>query len=342
MTNAFDKRPFAISDFMQTYWVETGALRRVAKIAAARQLERNYYITGLNAQPHIEDLLTELYIIVHETLMGSPDKFPTMLDAKKYAVRLIKTRIANLVVPMMEHATIPKNNKSIARALGKKVTGDEVVKDKDGNWMDSEKYQLDPTHQEFLAGAIRKPIMEQIDWNKHDNRDGDDWFYPDLDRPDLEYNFRDEIPMSFSEGEQEYLFNAMSYDGGLRSYVREEPVKRTNADILTDELYESRLYAIAMQPNVIGHNGGPALDDDDDNLVDLVAERIGPLMGDLSPLEQKALIEVAKYLTFDESLTEKENWVWYQAGKSLGKSDVHMRKIKEKIAAKARKNGLPN
>ena len=340
MTNAFDKRPFAIDDFMQTYWVDTGDLRRVAKIAAARQIERNYGMKGPVAQPHIEDLLSELYIIVHETLVVSPEKFKTMLDAKKYAVTLIKTRVANLVVPMMEQATIPKNNKSIARALGKKVTGNEVAKDKDGNWVDSDEMQLDPTHQGFLAGSTRKPVMEHIDWNKYDTRDGDEWFYPDIDRKDLEHAFNNKIPWYLSEAEEEYLFDAMSYSDGLRSEIREEPVKRSYAEILEDEIYEQQLQAMALNADWIGHNGGPALDDDDSTAEDLVAERIGPLMGDLSPLEQKALIEVAKYLTFNQSLTESENWVWYQAGESLGKSDAHMRKIKEKIAAKARKQGL--
>ena len=132
----------------------------------------------------------------------------------------------------------------------------------------------------------------------------------------------------------------MSYSDGLRSEIREEPIRRSK-EIIADERYEQQLYAMALNTDLIGHNGGPALDDDDNTVEDLVAERIGPLMGDLSPLEQKALIEVAKYLTFDESLTETENWVWYQAGERLGKSKTHMRKVKEKIAAKARKHGLP-
>lgn len=46
MSNAFDVRPFAIDDFMQRYWVETGDLKRITQRAAAKQLERNYSIKG--------------------------------------------------------------------------------------------------------------------------------------------------------------------------------------------------------------------------------------------------------------------------------------------------------
>jgi len=340
MTNAFDKRPFSIDDFMQTYWVDTGDLQRISARSATKQLERNYNITGPNAQPHVEDLVTELYIIVHETLQETPEKFPTMLDAKKYAVTLVKTRVANLVVPMMEQATIPKSNKSIARALGKKITGNEVAKDKDGNWIDSDVFKLDPTNQPSFVGDTRKPIMEQIDWNKYDTDDGDGWYYPDIDRKDLEYFFRKDIPLSLTDSEEEYLFDAMSYTEGLHDSIGDEPVKPTNQELKDDLLYEQQLYAMATTPDLIGHNGGPAMDDDGNKLEELVAERVGPLMQALTPLEQQALVEVAKYTMLDQSNTENSNWVWYQAGEALGKSKEHMRKIKEKIAAKARKHGL--
>ena len=156
MTNAFDACEFCVHTFMEHYWVTTGDLHKVAKAAAKRQLERNYGLIGYKAQSHIEDLVSELYLELHEALLTNPQKFKSMLDAKRYAVRLLKTRVANLVVPMCHAASVPKSNKSIAIALGKKVEGGEVVKDKDGNWMPSEKYQLDPTHQEFLAGSTRK------------------------------------------------------------------------------------------------------------------------------------------------------------------------------------------
>ena len=341
MTNAFDACEFCVHTFMEHYWVTTGDLHKVAKAAAKRQLERNYGLIGYKAQSHIEDLVSELYLELHEALLTNPQKFKSMLDAKRYAVRLLKTRVANLVVPMCHAASVPKSNKSIAIALGKKVEGGEVVKDKDGNWMPSEKYQLDPTHQEFLVGSTRKPVMEQIDWCSYDTQDGDGWYYPDVDRADLEYNLGSQIPLAYTDDEREYLLSAMAYTNGFAENIRDSDYHR-NADRLSDQLREEQLHALALQPELLGHNGGPALDDADDELLeDLVAEAIGPLMGDLSPLEQKALVEVARSQALDLDMSESSNWAWYQAGEKLGKTEAHMRKLKQKIAAKASKY-LPN
>lgn len=339
MSNAFDMRPFAIGDFMRRYWVETGDLKRVATRHAGKQLERNYGISGFNAEVHIQDLVSELFLTVHDELTKVPDKFATMLDAKKYAVTVIQTRVANLVVPMMEQATIPRNNKSIARSKGKEVSGNEVKKDKDGNWLDAETFKLDPTYQSSFMGSPRKDIIERVDWASYDMQELDDWAYSDIDTADIEYSFGHRIPRTLSGEEQQYLMNAMSYSDNLRSEIPEAYSDRNESERLAAELYEEQLQALAAQPALFGHNGGPALEDTEDNAEGLITEMVGPLMQSLSPLEQEALIEVAKYLSHSGNDQEKITAAWYHAGDMLGKSKEQMRRLKSNIAQKGRKIG---
>ena len=342
MSNAFDVRPFAIDDFMQRYWVETGDLKRITQRAAAKQLERNYGIKGPISEPHIEDLTSGMYLTVHDDLKKKSNNFASMLEAKKYAVRVIKTRIANHVIPMMEQATIPESNKSIARSLGKEVTGNQVVKDRDGNWVDSQEFRLDPVEQRSFMGSTRRSVMEQVDWARHDMRDGDEWYYPEIDRPDLEYSFGNRIPLSFSNAERDYLFDAIASTGGFRSEIYEATTSRRHADLIADMEYEEQLAAIAQQPELLGHNGGPSLYDDQDEVEDLIEERlseIGLLYSNLTTLEQAVLVEVAKFTALDQKQAPRENDAWYYAGDILGKSNAHIRKIKENILKKAKQNG---
>lgn len=340
MSNAFDMRPFAIDDFMQRYWVETGDLKRVATRHAGKQLERNYGISGFDAEVHIQDLVSELFLELQENLSRYPEKFDTMLDAKKYGVTLLKTRVANLVVPMMEQATIPKNNKSIARSKGKEVSGNEVKKDKDGNWLDAETFKLDPTYQGSFMGSPRKDVMERVDWASYDMQEWDDWAYSDIDTADIEYSFGHRIPRTLPEEERQYLMNAMSYTDNLQSEIQEAYVGRNRTESLAAELYEEQLRALAAQPELFGHNGGPALEDTDNTAEELVTEMIGPLMQSLSPLEQEALIEVAKYLSHSGDDQEKVTAAWYHAGDVLGKGKEQMRRLKSNIAQKGRKIGI--